>query len=327
MCGHEQRVLGRDAGSHGLAHHPVDVPRVGDVLGVAVVRAERDPPGAVLLDEREQREEVARHRGLADQQPHPCAQPLAPFLDGERLVVRVDACGRVGLEVGSEDTRRVAVDMFGALEAELLELRGRTGDDAREVHHLREAENAPSPHQGLQVTRGERSARRLERRGGNARRRHEEHVELETRGRVQQPVHAVHSEDVRHLVRVSDDGRRSQREHEPRELVDHELHGLEVHVGVDEAGDDVLSRRIHDLGPVVRAEARDDAVDHRDVDLEPLACEDREHLPAPHDEIRRLVPATHREAALQRVHEGGAYCPPHCRIVGRSVGRRDRRSR
>ena len=67
---HDDGVFRRDSGSDGLAHHPVHVPGVGDVLGVAVVRAEGDAPGAVLLDEWEQRPEVACHRGLADEQPH-----------------------------------------------------------------------------------------------------------------------------------------------------------------------------------------------------------------------------------------------------------------
>ena len=54
--------------------------------------------------------------------------------------------------------------------------------------------------------------------------------------RVEQPVDAVDAEHVRDLVRVGDDGGRPEREHEPRELVDEQLHRLEMHVGVDEPG-------------------------------------------------------------------------------------------
>ena len=43
------------------------------------------------------------------------------------------------------------------------------------------------------------------------------------------------AEHVRDLVRVGDDGRRPERQHEARELVDEQLHRLEVHVRVDEA--------------------------------------------------------------------------------------------
>ena len=62
-------------------------------------------------------------------------------------------------------------------------------------------------------------------------------------------MHPVDAEDVRDLVRIGDDRGRPEREHEPRELVDHELHRLEVHVRVDEAGDDVLPGASSDSRP------------------------------------------------------------------------------
>ena len=53
----------------------------------------------------------------------------------------------------------MAVDVGGALQRELLELRCRTADDGREVHHLGEPENAPAPHQRLEIAGPERAAR------------------------------------------------------------------------------------------------------------------------------------------------------------------------
>jgi hypothetical protein len=117
-------------------------------------------------------------------------------------------------------------------------------------------------------------------------------------------VDPVDAEDVRDLVRVGDDRGRAEREDEPRELVHHELHGLEVHVRVDEAGDGVLTRRVERLVSVVASESRDDPVRDRDVDLEPLAREHREDASSGDDEIGRFVPARDRETALQSVHRG-----------------------
>ena len=208
--GHEHGVLGRDAGRHCLAHHPVDVARVGDVLGVAIVRAERDAPGPVLLDEREERPQVPRHRRLADEQPHSYADALAAFLDRQRLMIRVDARGRVRLQVAPHEPGCVAVDVLRTLDRELRELSLRAGDDAREVHHLAETEDPSPPHQRLEIARRQSAAWRLEGRGGHARRRHEVDVELEIRRRVEEPVHAVDAEDVRDLVRVGDDSRRAR---------------------------------------------------------------------------------------------------------------------
>ena len=81
------RVLRADPRCHCLTHHLVDVSGVGDVLRVAVVRAEGHARRPELLHERQEVLEVPRHRRLADQQPHAGAKSLAPLLDGERLMV------------------------------------------------------------------------------------------------------------------------------------------------------------------------------------------------------------------------------------------------
>ena len=241
---HHERVLGCGAHPHRFAHHPVDVAVVGDVVGVAVVGAERDPVRAVLERERQERLEVACHRRLADEEPHPRPQPLASLLRGEALVVGADPGRGIRLQALAEQPGRVAVDVLGALERELAELRRKAGDDAGEVHHLREPEHPVPPHQRLEVARRERPARRLERRGGHARGRHEVDVELEVVAGVEQPVDAVGAEHVRDLVRVGDDRGRAEREDEALELVDEELHRLDVHVRVDEAGHDEAARRV-----------------------------------------------------------------------------------
>ena len=63
----DERVLGGGPGRDSIAHHPVDVPVLGDVVGVLVIGAESDPLRPELLDEREQRTQVPRHRRLADE--------------------------------------------------------------------------------------------------------------------------------------------------------------------------------------------------------------------------------------------------------------------
>jgi hypothetical protein len=87
-------------------------------------------------------------------------------------------------------------------------------------------------------------------------------------------VHAVRPQHVCDLVWVGDDGGGPERQDEPRELVHQQLRRLEVHVGVDEAGHDPAARRIERLTAFVLAEARDPAVDDRDVRVQPFAGED-----------------------------------------------------
>ena len=67
-------------------------------------------------------------------------------------------------------------------------------------------------------------------------------------------------------------------------------------------GDDVLPGRVEDLGALVVAEPRDDAVHDRDVRLQPLPREDREHAPAPDDEIGWLVTARYGNPAPEIRH-------------------------
>ena len=175
----DERVLGGDAERDRLAHHAVDVPVLGDVLGIAVVGAEGDAIRAELVHEREEGEQVARHRGLADEQPHPRAQPLAPLLERESLVVGADARRRVRVQLLARHPGRVAVHVLALLEEQLGELRLVPGDDAGEVHHLGDAEHPAAAQEALEVARGERAPRRLEGRGRDARRGHEVEVERE----------------------------------------------------------------------------------------------------------------------------------------------------
>ena len=264
-------------------------PSVGDVLGLAVVGAERHPRGPELGDERHERLQVARGGGLPDQEPHAGAQPLPSLVGRERLVVGPDPGRGVRLQRVAEHARRVAVDAVGALDRQLRELARRARDHAREVHHLGEADHARAPEQALEVTGRERASRRLEARRGHARRGGEVDVERQVLADVDEPVHAVGAEHVRDLVRVRDDGGRPERQHEAGELGGEQLRRLEVHVRVDEAGNDEGPLRVERLGALVVAEPRDDAVADRDVDVEPLAREDAEDPAAADDEIGRLV--------------------------------------
>ncbi len=131
------------------------------------------------------------------------------------------------------------------------------------------------------------------------------------------------AEDVRDLVRVGDDGRRAHRQHEPRELVDEELRRLEVHVRVDEAGDDVRAADVERLRPFVVAQAGDVAVTDSDVHLEPLAREDREHAAALDDEVGRLVPACDCYAAGEVGHRAMSSGRTGTRASSRPVASRN----
>jgi hypothetical protein len=226
----------------------------------------------------------------------------------------------------------MAVHMCRAGQGELDELGVGARDDAGKVHHLGEADHAPPAKEALEVAGKEPPARRLELRGRHAGRGHEEHVQREIRAEIREPVDTVGPQNVRDLVRIRHHRGRPEREHESRELVHEELRGLQVHVRVDEARDEVAAGELENLGSVVVAEARDEAVRDREVAVEPLAREGREDPGAPDDQVGGLVSAGNCEAALEVRHYGenvlvdatanvlvclGGCKPPHRRVLSR----------
>ena len=221
----------------------------------SVQNAIRDGPNSATSGTSARRFRAAEASRIRSHMPG--AQPLPPLVGRERLVVRADPGRGVGLQGVAEHSGRVAVDVVGALDRELRELARRARDHAREVHHLREADHARAPEQALEVAGCERASRRLEARGGHARRGGEVDVERQVLADVDEPVHAVGAEHVRDLVRIRDDGGRPERQHEAGELGREQLRRLEVHVRVDEAGNDEGALRVERLGALVVAEPGD----------------------------------------------------------------------
>ena len=100
---------------------------------------------------------------------------------------------------------------------------------------------------------------------------------------------AVGAQHVGDLVRVGDDGGGALRQHCARELVDHQLRRLDVHMGIDEARHEVGARDIQGFTAVIPAEADDVAVLDRDVHVEPFLREHREDVAAGQHEVGRFV--------------------------------------
>jgi hypothetical protein len=128
-------------------------------------------------------------------------------------------------------------------------------------------------------------------------------------GRVQQPVHAVRAQHVRDLVRVGDHRGRPERQHESCELVGEHLRRLDVDVRVHESGDDPLAGGVDRLAALVSAEPGDPAVGDRDIRLEPLAGEHREHLAAADHDVCGLVAARDGQTLREECVHGARTVP------------------
>jgi hypothetical protein len=181
--------------------------------------------------------------------------------------------------------------------------------DARHVHHLAERRHAVPLKRGADVVGAEHGARVLE----AGQRRHawghgEQDPERQRPSLVEHPPDAVEAEHVGDLVVVDQDGRRAVRQDGLGEPLDGHRRGLDVQVGVDQAGDEVGAAGVEDLGlgaARVRgvAEHRDPAGAHRDVDaVEDLARVDVDEPPAGDQQVGG--PAAHADVG-QRAGEGG----------------------
>ena len=129
-------------------------------------------------------------------------------------MVGVNARRDVGIEVFSEQARRVAVDLL------VVRLRGDdlgddlfiVVDDAVRVHHLGQA-----LHSRIVIERVDRAVVKIRtgfvhRRGRHAGRKHEPHINGKPLRRLEHVVDAIGSHDVCDLVGVRDDGRRAVRQ-------------------------------------------------------------------------------------------------------------------
>ena len=301
---HHDRVLRPDPLLDGDSDHLVDVSPLDYEVRLTVIGAEHAAIGAVLLDQRQQVAQVSRGGCFTEHYPHAETPLLERLFEGGRLVVGTDAGGQVGVERGATHAGGVAIDMGGEMSVELGQLRFVTGDDPGEVHHLGHADGAVAAQEALDVAGGEGAPRRLESGRGHAGAGHHEDVQRQVRAAVEQPVDAIGAEHVGDLVRVGDHRGGAVGHYGAGELVDHELGRLDVHVGVDEAGDQVRARDVDLLSALIPAEPDHMAVLDRDVEVQPLFREHGEHMAAREHKVGRLVTAC--DSHPVRVDDGQA---------------------
>ena len=154
-------------------------------------------------------------------------------------------------------------------------------DDAVGVHHL-----GQTLHPGVVIERVDGAvvqvrAGFVHRRGRDAGRQHEPHVDRQTLGGLEHVVDAVGAHDVRDLMGVGDDRGRAVRQRRADELLRRDQAGFQMDVRVDEARADDLARHIVFDFALIAAETHDQAVGHGDIA--------RQQLVGEHVDIRRVL--------------------------------------
>ena len=146
-------------------------------------------------------------------------------------------------------------------------------DDAVGVHHL-----GQTLHSGVVIERVDGTvvqvrAGFIHRRGRDAGRQHEPHVDRQTLGGLEHVVDAVGAHDVRDLMGVGDDRGRAVRQRRADELLRRDQAGFQMDVRVDKAWADDLARHIVFDFALIAAETHDQAVGHGDIARQQLVGE------------------------------------------------------
>lgn len=307
----------------------VYVPVLTQVAGVPVIGAEADPMGVLSGDQTDQRIEVARGRAFPDEYPLAQRQLFLGLLKRSALVVGRDAGGNVRLQRRPGETRGVAVD-DATVEAERdLRQDSRVGvDHAREVHHLGEGDDVWCQirivEQLTQIVCDEFRAGGLEGCRRHARRDGPQRVERDASGIVHEPADTLRTEHIGDLVRVEDRAGRPVRRGESDKLRRGEHGGLDVHVGVEEPGNQPAIGTIDGLTGLNRSgfvDASDPPPFDTDVPPQELASKYVEDESANEGGVARRVPTAARQQLGAGSLESGLGWRGHQDLRRREVRR------
>jgi len=282
---HRDRRHGIETGADRQSHERVDRSVAEKLPGHPVVGRERAAPRGVLVHRREHVDEVPRVGRLAQEHGHAEPQLLARLRRRDGFVIARDARAHVRLEVGAGEPGDVAVQRPPREGADLGEHVLAPGQDAGEVHDLREAEHARVLRERDEVRRVQPRPGRLHRRRRHARRRHDEHREVKIRAGVEHVADPRRAEHVRDLVRIAHDRRHAVWQDRVGEAMRREHRDLDVHVGVDQPGADVRAVEVDDLACGPLAESDDAVTVDRDGGRHDLVREHVDNASAAQQEV------------------------------------------
>ena len=250
--------------------------------GLAIVGAETEPALVLRGDQRDQGPQVPGVGGFAHEDGHPQAELLPGFLHRGAFVVRADAGGGVGVEPLAGEPGRVAVAHPVSERGELRQDGVVAVDHTREVHDLRQPQDARQRLERREVACRESGAGGLHVSGRHAGRRVHQHRERSATRVLQHESDAVQPADVGDFVRIGNDRGDPMWHDGPGELPRRHHGAFDVNVGVNEARCQKLPVEVGGLpGGVVFADAHDHAAGDRHVRRLDLAGKDVDDLRVP----------------------------------------------
>jgi len=279
------------------------VSALDDVRRQDVVGGQRPVAQRVFDQQRQERLEVVLAGALPHLNHHAQGRFLQGFLDLGRFMIGANPGGDIADQGLAPQSRRVAVDRRrpSAGCQDLGQDRRAAVQHGGEIHYLGQSQYARQLQQLLYGGRVEHGAGILRTGRRHARRGHEEDVQRQPLAGRQHHLDAGNPQHVGDLVRIGDDGRSAVRHQRAGQLRRPQQGAFQVHVGVDQSGDNRLAVQGDRLSrlPVVRSDARDPTVGNDHVSRFDLAREDVDDPPAAQQQIARFEPASHSDSPLQ----------------------------
>ena len=182
-------------------------------------------------------------------------------------MVGVDAGGDVGVQVCAGKTGGVTVNLLvmRLRRDDLGDGGGIGGDNAGEIHHFRKTQNPGVVKEAVDVPVVQIRAAFIQRRRRDAGGNHEVRVQGQPFRGAEHVVDAVGSHDVGDFVGIGDDGGGAVGDDGPGKFRRGHQTGLQVDVGVNEAGADDFSGHVRFLAALVAAKTHDQALRYGNV--------------------------------------------------------------
>ena len=281
------RLLGRKAELHAPPDEVVQLPAPHEVIGHRVVRDEGKPPRQTVLHEVV--EELFLQCLFLQLDEHSICGALCEPLERLIRMIGADAAAEELRQLPSDEARAVPLD--GEIRPAVLNLADQTirlgvrvRNDLAAVHHLAEADHLIHVHERLDIIVLDRGTCRLERviRRRNGRGDGDADIAGAVLRTLHQRADARETEYICDLMRLRDERRHTAAYRAVHKRTWRAHRTFNVHMAVDQPGDDVLPREIDrtarrqrqfvhaDIGEAIAADgniARDEFFEIAVVDL------------------------------------------------------------
>ncbi len=237
-CGNACRTIDgdrRDSTGNRRADEIIQMPLIGDIKWVPVIRAQCQKLRMTLGDDGHQSLQVLGDGPLSHQHIHALAHFLQRFFGARRLMLGANACRNVTVEIKTAQKRSMTVDMPALERLQLCHAFRVLGENAGKIHELGETDHLRVPGKGQQVIDQKFSARRF-----HMRRRYttrELHADIHDgfHSAIEEEFYPFDTQNICNLVRIADDCRNTLRQYATVEFMRCHMRGFDVKMRIDES--------------------------------------------------------------------------------------------